>query len=349
MMSANRDTKGVVDISLASDPGGSGSSSGGPEHQQIVPWCDVFDTAVVSSVELPALDIPKRPSLIGHWWKEGDLGYVCAARGVGKTHFSMMLANSVAGQTKHIGPWDCPGNVRVLYVDGEMPVDDIRDRDRSYLNTGSDSNVHYLNHEVVFHRSGREINIVDPDFQSELLAYCKSNDVKVVFFDNLSSLALGMDENNANDWEKVKPWLLRVRRAGISVVIVHHAGKSGKMRGTSKREDDTFWIIELEDDKDDSTEGAKFKMRFTKNRNDPGRNQVFSWHLKPQADGNILPEYRKVDPQDDFLELVKGGITRNKEIAEAMGCRPDKISKMARKLKDAGRIEIDNGRYFLAK
>ncbi len=38
------------------------------------------------------------------------------------------------------------------------------------------------------------------------------------------------------------PWLLDLRRRKIAVVIVHHAGRSGEMRGTSKREDNVFWI-----------------------------------------------------------------------------------------------------------
>jgi hypothetical protein len=33
---------------------------------------------------------------------------------------------------------------------------------------------------------------------------------------------------------------LELQRAKISVVIIHHAGRSGNMRGTSKREDAAF-------------------------------------------------------------------------------------------------------------
>ena len=32
-------------------------------------------------------------------------------------------------------------------------------------------------------------------------------------------------------------WLLRLRRRGVSVLIVHHAGKGGEQRGKSRRED----------------------------------------------------------------------------------------------------------------
>ena len=35
----------------------------------------------------------------------------------------------------------------------------------------------------------------------------------------------------------MQQWLLRLRRRGVSVLVVHHAGKNGDQRGISKRED----------------------------------------------------------------------------------------------------------------
>ena len=319
-----------------------------PEDALLKPWGEVFESAVVSSEHLNDVTIPKRQDLVGKWFKEGDLGFICAQRGVGKTHLSMMLANALAGPTPHIGPWDCPGNIPVLYVDGEMPLDDIRHRDRAYLNVEAESSVQYLNHEVVFKESAREMNLADPIFQQEILSFCMNKGIKAVFFDNLSSLASGMRENDADDWEKVKPWLLRFRRAGIAVVIVHHAGRSGKPRGTSKREDDTFWVIELEDDPDESSEGARFKLRFSKNRNDPGKNQVLSWHFRPLDDGIIEPTYKILDPEEDFIELIRSGVCRCTDLADAMGWKTPRVSKLAKRLQKQGRIEIENGRYRIA-
>jgi hypothetical protein len=51
-----------------------------------------------------------------------------------------------------------------------------------------------------------------------------------------------MRENEADSWELVNNWLLDLRRRKIAVVIIHHAGRSGEMRGTSKREDNVFLI-----------------------------------------------------------------------------------------------------------
>ena len=43
----------------------------------------------------------------------------------------------------------------------------------------------------------------------------------------------GVHENKAKEWEKVKPWLLDLRRHRISPVLVHHSGYDlSHMRGT---------------------------------------------------------------------------------------------------------------------
>jgi hypothetical protein len=44
-------------------------------------------------------------------------------------------------------------------------------------------------------------------------------------------------ENDADSWTPMQNWLLAQRRAGKSVLVIHHSGKSGAQRGTSRRED----------------------------------------------------------------------------------------------------------------
>ena len=90
--------------------------------------------------------------------------------------------------------------------------------------------------------------------------------VQVVVIDNLSCLFRGVAENEANAWEAVLPWVLDLRRAGISVVVAH-AGRNGQMRGTNRREDSAHWVQSLEPAHDDSGDFncTRFVSRFTKN------------------------------------------------------------------------------------
>jgi putative DNA primase/helicase len=62
-------------------------------------------------------------------------------------------------------------------------------------------------------------------------------------------------------------WLLRLRRKGIAVLLVHHAGVNGRQRGTSRREDALDTVIALRRPADYSPEqGARFEIYLEKAR-----------------------------------------------------------------------------------
>jgi AAA domain len=82
----------------------------------------------------------------------------------------------------------------------------------------------FLNHEILFDRTGKALNITNPEVQEAITKRCVASGVRVLILDNLSTLASGMKENEADAWEKVNNWLLDLRRRKIAVVIVHHAG-----------------------------------------------------------------------------------------------------------------------------
>ena len=82
--------------------------------------------------------------------------------------------------------------------------------------------------------------------QSAITTYLQEVGARLVVLDNLSCLCSGMEENKGDDWERILHWLLTLRRLKIAVLIVHHAGRNGQMRGTSRREDAAFWVLKLE-------------------------------------------------------------------------------------------------------
>lgn len=47
----------------------------------------------------------------------------------------------------------------------------------------------------------------------------------------------GYDENDNSHLDRYLAWLREIRHRGITVLIVHHAGKGGDQRGASRRED----------------------------------------------------------------------------------------------------------------
>jgi RecA-family ATPase len=211
-----------------------------------VSWTDALNAAVVTSSELHDLELIPRKNLLGDWFCEGDLGFIFAFRGVGKTWLALAIAQALSTGGK-LGDWQALAPVKVLYVDGEMPPDLMRARCEGLR--ASNANLEFLNHEILFGRTGKTLNITSREVQQAITGRCVNTLAKILILDNLSTIASGMKENEADSWELVNNWLLDLRRRKIAVVIVHHAGRSGEMRGTSKREDNVFWIIALDDAK----------------------------------------------------------------------------------------------------
>ena len=65
----------------------------------------------------------------------------------------------------------------------------------------------------------------------------------------------------------VQRWALRLRQRGISVMFVHHAGKGGAQRGTSRREDLLDVVINLRHPADyNPAEGLRCEVHYEKCR-----------------------------------------------------------------------------------
>jgi putative DNA primase/helicase len=310
-------------------------------------WGDALNESVVTALELHDLKLAPREKLLGDWFCEGDCGFLFASRGTGKTWLALAMAQALSTGGK-LGDWKAPASVKVLYVDGEMPPDLMRDRCEGL--EASNDNLQFLNHEILFDRTGKVLNIADAEAQRAITARCMNTGVKVLFLDNLSTLASGMKENEADSWELVNPWLLDLRRRKVAVVIVHHAGRSGEMRGTSKREDSVFWIIALDDAKKnaDDKRGARFITRFTKpSRNTQEEIPSYEWHLvTDNANGKVSISYEKTQSLEVFMQLITDGVTDCAEIADEMKVSKGTVSKWAKKMMDAGRLKKTNRKRY---
>lgn len=239
---------------------------------------------------------------------------------------------------------------RVLYIDGEMALDSIRERDTA-LSTAEAEGMFYLQHEVLFHRTGQVLNLTKPIVQTDLLEICRQNRYEMLILDNLSSLFTGIKENDADAWERVLPWLLEMRRNRIAVVFVAHAGRNGFMRGTSRREDAAFWIISLTEVKNgaDIQTGARFVARFVKNRNATEEDcPPLEWHFDlPKGEDKARVSCQKVSTFEVFRQCLEDGLTSASDIAEEMGISKGQVSKMAKRAEAAGWLKKQGREYTL--
>jgi hypothetical protein len=311
-------------------------------------WLTTIDAATVCSSELASLTLKPRAPLLSNWLCEGDYGIIYARRGVGKTWLGQLIAKAVSIGGR-VGEWEAPRPAKVLYVDGEMPPDLMRDRDKG-LGSGE---VEYLNHSILFDRTERVLNITESAVQEAILQRCIRDNIRLVILDNLSTLASGVKENDSFDWEPVHNWLLDFRRRKIAVILIHHAGRSGEIRGTTKREDAAFWIIALDDAKEhsDDKRGARFVSRFTKpSRNTQDEVPPFEWHIVTDtATGEVSIACKPAQTMDVLRRWIEDGVTECGQLAQEMRVTPGTISKWAKKAMNEGWLKKKGREYVLVE
>jgi RecA-family ATPase len=188
---------------------------------------------------------------------------IFAERGIGKTWVGLNIAHAVAGGGSYLR-WQAPGRRRVVYIDGEMPAYVLQERYASIV-AASDCDAPEDSFRLVaadLQQDGLP-DLADPNSQHFYDEVIRSADLIVV--DNLSTICRSLRENDSRG--PIQEWLLRLRAAGKSVVMVHHAGKGGAQRGTSRKEDVHDSVISLRRPLDyDAGQGARFEVRFTKSR-----------------------------------------------------------------------------------
>jgi hypothetical protein len=187
-------------------------------------------------------------------------------RGVSKTWMATGLAIAMAAGGMFLR-WKAPRAQRVLYIDGEMPVVAMRERLAAAV-AASGSELPATHLRLLSDSLHRQTGLPDlASRQGQAAVDRLLGNTDVVILDNLSTLTRYGDESEAESWRPVQPWLLKLRREGRSVVLVHHAAKSGVQRGTSKREDILDVVLRLRHPDDyEPSEGARFEVAFEKAR-----------------------------------------------------------------------------------
>ena len=305
---------------------------------------------VLTGDQLTALTVHKRPRLLDDWLCQGDLGFIFAPRGVGKTWISMALPHAVSAG-RSLGEWSQGDeNASVLYLDGEMPLELSKARHTWLKQEGGD--VAYLHHDILFDRLGRTLNIGEMEHQEAITALLMQTGRNFLVLDNLSCLASGVDENKGMAYEPIAAWLLELRRRKITVIMVHHAGRGGFMRGHSKREDAASWIIELQDAKEDGEEGAKFITRFAKPSRNTGKYiPDLLWHFTTdEAEGRtaITCEAAEEGEFDLMVRHIADGVETVTDLADLMEKPKGTISKWVKKGCTSGRLKKSGQTITLA-
>lgn len=286
--------------------------------------------------EFVTMNIPPRDLLLSPWLESASLAMIYAQRGVGKTHVAMHIAHALATGGDFL-KWKAEKAVPVLYLDGEMPAPSMQERWKALIAaTGKEPEPGKLRLASRDLQPLAEIpNLATAEGQAEINR--RLGNARVLILDNLSSLMYGVKENEAEGWEGVGQWAIKQRALGRTVIFVHHAGKSGGQRGSSKREDLLDVVIKLDRPSDYRPEqGARFSVHFEKARSLCGAAVApFEAHMDPTATGEARWTVKGAEDNDRLLELREQGLSME-AIASELGVNKSTVMRRLVKLRASG-------------
>ena len=128
---------------------------------------------------------------------------------------------------------------------------------------------------------------------------------------------------------------------GKAVLLIHHAGKSGTARGTSKREDVLDTVINLRHPSDYSPDkGAVFEVHFEKNRGFHGKDaEPFEAALIQDENGKQCWVTRSIEDSNygKVVRLYNDGMDQG-EIKDELGLSKGYISKLLKRARQEGQL-----------
>lgn len=286
------------------------------------------------------MNFPPREFALDPWLLAGQSALVWAATGVGKTWLTLSFALAMAGGGS-VWEYHAPRARKVLLVDGEMNVQDLRDRTRTLLDTGAVAGVDMeaLRRNLILmprqHQNPKAAfwDITDGTSQDAVLDFMGRIGAEVIIVDNLTTCADGLaDENDATAFRAVMGFLLKMKQDGKTAVLVHHANKAGTDARGSTALDTTFEVkLGLKRPPEGRTDVASFVADFGKLRtrvvDSVSRPRVWTlgdrgWTVRDDEDG-------AVGRVMDALRTLN--YVNQTELAEALGMAQSTVSRALKK------------------
>jgi hypothetical protein len=295
---------------------------------------------VVGLHDFIAMELPPRDTMMAPWLMTQSLNMIYGWRGVGKTYVSLNVCYAVACGGSFLN-WKAEKPRRVLLVDGEMPAPALQERLAGIIvSTGIEPEQGFLSIVTPDLQSGAMPDLSTREGQQTISDVAERVKAELIVLDNLSCLLRGEGrENDAESWVSVSEWALFQRQAGRSILFIHHAGKGGQQRGTSKREDLLDTVIALRRPPDyDPADGARFEIHYEKARHLFGT-EVDPIEAKLTVDegGQSTWAWGSVSGStyDRVISLANEGFTQTK-IAEKLGIDKSNVSRTWHKAKSEG-------------
>jgi hypothetical protein len=290
--------------------------------------------------------------------RAGHLWQIFAYRGFGKTWLLETLALICAYSIKALD-LHAPEPSKVLYIDGEMASEDIKERFALLCDM-----LKVPRQLGLLAKSN--LTIVGSDWQDEYLPNLDTpegqaaveplvEEAEIVLIDGRSSLFDPEGEKDPTAWAPAQHWLLSLRKRGKAVIWTHQANRQGGSRGHGKAEDPINVNIKLSRPEDyTADQGARFLVEFDKARGIRGEAALpftatlgsRGWVVESSADGGLAFKLR------EYLKLAKrlgeSPTTASRAVSGAKVGRTNGLKQLAEWI-DNGVVVVDDGKLVWAE
>ncbi|RLC88503.1 MAG: hypothetical protein DRJ03_02530 [Chloroflexi bacterium] len=270
-----------------------------------------------------------------------------APTGLGKTNFAMSLAACLA-EGKDFLKWKIPAKKRILYIDGELSMNGLQ---RQVQNNAGACDISTITGVFDFITpdllpNGGMENLTDPLKQAWINRHIADLKPHVIVFDSLLTCFQGTTESQET-WESIQAWMIKLRKDGICVILIHHDNKSGKEQaGFSNKTIVMNQIVHLTATPEhDQSTGMMMHFEFMKHRDLIGA-EIEVFELGYRTKGGTLNKIewywnKENEAQTNSdIEMYRDGHTFA-EIAKERGVGVPAISKRFKKYVVDGMISED--------
>ena len=259
-----------------------------------------------------------------------SVNQVHAWRGVGKTNLCLALGSAMAKGESFL-EWKAPRAYRVLYVEGELPGQELQERVR--LLVGESDNFMVVTPEA---QPGSTIPSIATDAGRRLVEdIIVAHQAEVVFLDSISTLA-NIATNDEEEWLALLDWFKYLRnKYGVALFYLQHDGKKGLQRGHSKHEDildKSVHLVWLKGHTGNT--GLNFVLSFDKARQPVRESAHLQVELLEHMGHAEWISASELDKKIRVLELLKADIPV-REIAKRLHVSSKTIKKWREEQKKA--------------
>jgi hypothetical protein len=202
-------------------------------------------------------DIPPRDYLLGGVMCTTSRWFIYGETGIGKTLFGMEFTAAIAAAAKFLR-WPGQRRARVMYLDGEMPVETFKERmELIAARYGRDLEFHGYNRE-----DGGMPPLNTPVGQAWLWREIDAIKPDIIVFDSIMCLLTGAMKDEET-WAPMKPLVCKLSARRVAQIWLNHANDIGKSYGDKTREWEMDTVAKLS--KVEGEDGA-IQFEFAKAR-----------------------------------------------------------------------------------